>query len=287
MARRFLQAAIAVASISTLISTVTAQASTTAPAAAIQTLDCYSNKGDLTDQGPWTYQSSGYCQPICAGLGMPVMATTGGSNCLCGSDLPPASDKVSSDHCDTPCQGFDTQMCGGIGYYQVYLSGIGAPDGVSSGSSSSSSSASTPSSTTSAKPSVVTVNAGTTVIATPTAKPASTSQQSSGGGGSSKVGIAVGVVVGVIALAAIIGLAVFLFKRRRNQAIEEEHRRNAAVNGFVAGGKSETSSTIDPRLDPQQYGQRRNSIGSIADEADFTRRILHVSALRPFSLRQY
>lgn len=271
MTRLLLKAAIAVVSLSSLISTVTAQSSTQA-AAAIQTLDCYNNKGTLQDQGPNTYQSSGYCQGVCAGKGMPVMATTGGSNCLCGEDLPPASDKVSGSNCDTPCQGYDQQNCGGIGFYQVYLSGLGAPQGVAAGSSSSASSSS-PTSSSVAKPSVVTV-AGTTVLATPTAE---ASKKSSGGGGGSKVGIAVGVVVGLVAIIAIIAGLVFFFKRRRNNAIEEEHRRNAAISGFVGGTKSETSSTTDPRLDPQTFSQRRNSIGSIADEADFSRRILQVS----------
>lgn len=68
-------------------------------------------------------------------------------------------------------------------------------------------------------------------------------------------------------------------KRRRNREIEEEHRRNAAVNAFMAGGKAPSSSgglsISDQRLDPVMV-QRRLSSGSIADEQDYSRRILRV-----------
>jgi cell wall integrity and stress response component len=68
-------------------------------------------------------------------------------------------------------------------------------------------------------------------------------------------------------------------RRRRNRQVEEEYRRNAAVNEFVAGGKSHHSgntSFSDTRLDPTVMAQRRMSDGSIADNEDYSRRILKV-----------
>jgi cell wall integrity and stress response component len=111
------------------------------------------------------------------------------------------------------------------------------------------------------------------VVITPTA-PAT-----AGGSKTNTVGIAVGSVVGVIGAAAIAGVLFFWMKRRRNREIEEEHRRNAAVNAFIAGGKPPSSSggmsISDQRLDPVMV-QRRMSSGSIADEQDYSRRILRV-----------
>ena len=244
---------------------VSAQTSTAQAAGPIQTLDCYDTLGSIDDDGDdSTFQSSGLCQKTCADKGAKVMVTSSGSTCYCGDSLPPPSAKVSKSECNSPCSGFDQQNCGGIGFYQFYLTGLGAPKIDSDSSSSSASSAS--SSATSAS------SAANTVVVTE----APSESPESSGGGSSKVGIAVGVVVGLVGVAAIAGVGVFFFKRRRRQQLEEEHRRSAVINGFVGGPKSETSSANDSRLDPSIYSHRRQSIGSIADERDFSRRILQV-----------
>jgi cell wall integrity and stress response component len=99
-------------------------------------------------------------------------------------------------------------------------------------------------------------------------------------GGPNKAGIAAGVVVGIVAIAAI-GGGMFLFLRhRRRREVEEEYRRNAAVSSFINGGKPPTSSGgasfADTRLDPAVMAQRRISDGSIADNQDYSRRILKV-----------
>ena len=90
-------------------------------------------------------------------------------------------------------------------------------------------------------------------------------------------GIAAGVVVGVLAFAGIGGGIFFYMKRKRNQEIEEEHRRNAAVSGFMGHkpGSSGAISITDSRLDPGMV-QRRLSDGSIADNQDYSRKILRV-----------
>lgn len=86
-----------------------------------------------------------------------------------------------------------------------------------------------------------------------------------------------GVVVGVVALLAIAGGLAFWWRRRVNREIEEEHRRNAAVNAFMKppGSSGGYSLENDTRLDPVM-AQRRLSSGSIADNEDYSRRILRV-----------
>lgn len=245
-----------------------AQSATIAPGA-IQTLGCYSESGPgLTEFGDATGQSSGYCRDNCTNLAQPVMAITGGVTCFCGNELPALDTQVDPENCNVKCMGYGLEDCGGMGFYQIYLTGLGAnvhtaPNSTSSAGSGSagSSSTSTPAPT---KP-------NETVFVTPSGDAAAA--QKSSNGGVNKVGIAVGVVVGVLALAGIIGVVVFILKRKRNRDIEEEHRRNAA-NSFLSG-KSDKSAT-DQRLDPSIYSHQRQSIGSIADERDFSRRILQV-----------
>ncbi|KAG9380508.1 WSC domain-containing protein [Pyrenophora tritici-repentis] len=93
------------------------------------------------------------------------------------------------------------------------------------------------------------------------------------------VAIAVGVVIGILGLAAIIFGVWFFLRRKRQHQAEEDYRRNAAnVNQFVNGGKLHTSNSSmnDSRLDPS-FVDRRQSNGSIADNEDYSRRILKVT----------
>ena len=91
--------------------------------------------------------------------------------------------------------------------------------------------------------------------------------------------IAAGVVVGIVLIAAIAGGIFIYIRNQKRREIEEEHRRNAAVSSFAAaGGKpplSAGSSFSDTRLDPVVMA-RRESTGSIADNQDYSRRILKV-----------
>ncbi|MBE3047812.1 hypothetical protein IMZ48_35940 [Candidatus Bathyarchaeota archaeon] len=90
-------------------------------------------------------------------------------------------------------------------------------------------------------------------------------------------GIAAGTVVGVVVIAAAVGGMFFYMRHKRNAEIEEEHRRNAAVNSFIGGGHSNSNSVADARLEPIMAQRRRLSDGSIADNEDYSRRILRVS----------
>lgn len=97
--------------------------------------------------------------------------------------------------------------------------------------------------------------------------------------GPNVAGIAAGVVVGVIALIAIcVGIFLFLRHKRRKEA-EDEYKRSTAVNDFMRQKPPQTaqSNMSDSRLDPEAMMARRTSIGSIADNQDYSRRILRVS----------
>lgn len=85
--------------------------------------------------------------------------------------------------------------------------------------------------------------------------------------------------MGVVAVAGILGGVFFFMRRRRNKELEEKHRRNAAISTFFPGkppGSSGGYSVSDARLDPVM-AQRRVSNGSIADNEDYSRKILRVS----------
>jgi hypothetical protein len=72
-----------------------------------------------------------------------------------------------------------------------------------------------------------------------------------------------------------------LLRRRRQKQAEEDYRRNAAnIDNFVSGGKLHTSASSmnDSRIDPS-FMDRRQSNGSIADNEDYSRRILKVGAI--------
>jgi cell wall integrity and stress response component len=267
-------------------------------------IGCYSSAGDLSKSDSFTYQSYGHCQEKCIPKSgenpQAVMGLNKGSDCWCGGALPPEGDKVDDTECNTGCTGFGTDMCGGESTYSVYLTGydnsVGSAAGAG-GSSSGGSSNSNPkspsatggsgSSTVSQSPSVIT-KAGETIVVTASGQADSSGQPVGGSGGSSKVGIAVGVVVGVVVLAALVGGGIFFIRHRKRRAVEEEYRRNQAINSFVTSDKphSKGGSISDQRLDPSILHHRRQSDGSIADEMDFSRRILQVSHEQYIHLRE-
>ena len=110
---------------------------------------------------------------------------------------------------------------------------------------------------------------------------ATVTQTNASSGGSNVAGIAAGVVISVLAVAGIVGGVFFFLRRKRNREIEEEYRRTAAVNAFINGAKPPQSSgglsMTDSRMDPVM-ARRRMSDGSIADNEDYSRRILRVSS---------
>lgn len=251
---------------------------------------CYSSTSGMTLNSSSIYNSMGYCTGRCFPLGYAVMATKD-DDCYCGNNLPPLSSVSKNSSCSTTCPGFPSDLCGGTGVYSVYLTGLTA-DVTNFGGSSSSSSASSPttapgtkatgSSTTSATASVVTVGGQTVVVTASSSATGSADQAGSKSSGPSKAGIAAGVVIGIVVVAAIAGGAFIYVRNQRRREVEDEYRRNAAVSSFIGGGKPPSSSGgvssfNDMRLDPAAMAQRRMSDGSIADNQDYSRRILKVT----------
>ena len=113
-----------------------------------------------------------------------------------------------------------------------------------------------------------------TVIVTAPGVSIPTGEASNGSkGGTNKAGVAAGAVVGVIALIAL-GVGAWLaIRRQRRLRAEEEYRAAVAAKEFVESAKKPSP---DERLDPVILQQRRLSDGSIADNQDYSRRILKV-----------
>ncbi|KAI4148524.1 MAG: hypothetical protein LQ340_005057 [Diploschistes diacapsis] len=217
---------------------------TVSPAAGLtmrtpKSLGCYSGPGDMIDMGPYTFQAMGWC---------------GGTN----------NWAIYSD-------GFQNGDPTGLVQINVPTQTPPAAVDVSSPTTSSQIYATT---------AVITQSGGktvqTVVMVTETA-PAQAAPSASTGG-PNKVAIAVGVVVAVIGVAIVIGALFFWMRYRKNKAIEEERRRHQMMTNLVTGEKPGSSYSLgDSRLDQGVMFQRRQSDGSIADNEDYSRRILKVS----------
>ncbi|KAL8944801.1 MAG: hypothetical protein Q9216_000223 [Gyalolechia sp. 2 TL-2023] len=96
--------------------------------------------------------------------------------------------------------------------------------------------------------------------------------------GPNTAGIAAGVVVGVVAICAVAGGLFFFLRNRKRRAMADAYQSNGA-NPFETESKPPPSSCSmsDSRLEPSVMMQRRQSDGSIADNQDYSRRILKVT----------
>ncbi|KAK4099167.1 hypothetical protein N658DRAFT_517589 [Parathielavia hyrcaniae] len=233
---------------------------------------CFKSSGDLKlINSTVIFNSiSGCGELICYKQKYAVGGTMGGSQCFCGNEYPPKEDQVDNSNCDYPCTGYpEEETCGGTNFWTIYNTGVQLVVPYSEPSSSSSSSATTSS------PTSTRTAAGVTITATESSIGDS---GDNGGGGSNVAGIAAGVVIGVLVIAGALGGVFLYMRRKRNKEIEEEHRRNAAVSDFFgkpprsSGGTSITDSRLDPVI-----VNRRLSDGSIADNQDYSRRILRVT----------
>ncbi|KAI9697868.1 MAG: hypothetical protein M1820_007655 [Bogoriella megaspora] len=241
---------------------------------------CFSSGYPLEDQGSYTFQSSGACQNECGALKKPVMGLTSGTDCFCGDQLPPLDSKLDDDECNTPCAGFNKEFCGAENKWTIYLTGT-TLNQISNADDPKSSNSADPSSTVASittapgQTVVMTVpaNAGVSSSSTASASPSPSAASSSG---PNKVGIAVGVVVGVLVLAVIIGGLVFFLRRRRQQLGEKGFARQGSIVEAGRPPGTSHSAGADSRLDPRVF-DRRASDGSIADNEDYSRRILKVT----------
>ncbi|POR39675.1 Uncharacterized protein TPAR_00139 [Tolypocladium paradoxum] len=237
---------------------------------------CYGSGGNMTIHAVEN-MSSGSCNAACKADGFWV-AGLHGPQCFCGYAYPSDKDVVADNKCNYPCPSYDLEACGGLGkpgFWSVFNTGVNVEAVAYEGASTTSSSSTKPTSTqpggqSSSAPAVV----------TETKTPSASSDPNGGKSGPNTAGIAAGVVAGVVGAAAIVGGIFFFLRRKRNAEIEEEHRRNAAVNAFINGskppGSSGSISMTDARLDPV-LANRRMSDGSIADNEDYSRRILRVT----------
>ncbi|TVY54433.1 Cell wall integrity and stress response component 3 [Lachnellula cervina] len=249
---------------------------------------CYSTSTGLTMNSTYTFNTQGYCQKQCAPLSMSVLATKSSTDCWCGNELPPTADLVSDSHCDAPCAGYGSDMCGSsLDFWSVWLSGVASSASTASADDTKTTSSAAPSSTpetTSTTPAVVTAPGSTVVItqAPGSSETASASATAHAKAGPNKAAIAAGVVVGIVAFGAIAGGLYLFIRNKKRRQVEEEYRRNAAVSTFIAGGGKPPNSSggdsafTDTRLDQATMAQRRMSDGSIADNQDYSRRILKV-----------
>ncbi|KAI4730001.1 WSC-domain-containing protein [Aureobasidium sp. EXF-10728] len=272
---------------------------------------CFNAAAGLEDNGTFNYQSKGHCQQTCIGVGATVMAMTDGDDCWCGSTLPAKSSLQSDDSkCSKACVGYPSDICGADGYWSVYYTTTDTDidyfgGSSSSGSSSSSSSSSSTSkssaassassaassmitSTTSASPTspkatvITSIAPGTTVVITqvPTSQASkSADNDQAKKGGSNTAGIAAGVVVGIVGIAALFGAAFFFWRRKQRREAESGHQQ---LNDYSSPSSQKPmsfrpSAGPDSRIDPDAMAQRRMSDGSIADNEDYSRRILKVT----------
>lgn len=211
------------------------------------------------------FNSDGNCGQLCKSKDYPVGATSGGQACWCGNEYPPENTRVDDGECNIGCTGFNKFACGGLDTWSVYNTGLKLAVHFHDPDTSSS----------------TTGNETPIQTSTGSSQPSSSDDESDGGDNSKTVGIAVGVVAGLVILGAAVGGLFWYLKKKRNQEIEEEHRRNAAVSAFINGSNPPDSShgsisMTDSRLDPVM-AQRRLSDGSIADNQDYSRKILRVT----------
>jgi len=228
---------------------------------------CYAIDDTLTLTNTSVFQSTGLCSnKICGPDNFAVYGLTG-NQCYCGNSIPKV--QVDGDKCNTKCPGWQPDTCGAVGYLSVWLTGVGSLVGNAATAILSTTPSATQ--TTSAASSTVYVTASqTTIIQAPTAESQTTSTPSGGGVSG---GMAAGIAIGVLALVALAGVG-FFFVRRRRRA---EYQKQYEPSGFGSSpGSLHRPFGTDQRLEPQML-QKRESVGSLADENDYSRKILRVT----------
>ncbi|KAG7745772.1 hypothetical protein KL912_004925 [Ogataea haglerorum] len=297
--------------------------------------------------GTYTWQSSSHCSSECSSY--KYIALTNGNECHCGDDQPLSSD--SSNSCDTACDGYPSEMCGGSNAYTVYglsdddtyddssslaassstgssgtsfsTSSLASPSSVSSSSSStiaqttqsSSSSSSTQESTSStetpttssqssssstpptATAAVLTSTVSeegskqTTVVyitqSTSLASASATADSSprSGSKSSNKGAIIGGAVGGAVGASILIGLVFFLVFRRRHNSGDDTAVDDLAYEEALKSNRDPFASAEDDLYSSDNgsgsgrimLGRRRLSDGSLADAADYYKKVLKVA----------
>jgi cell wall integrity and stress response component len=255
---------------------------------------CYSSAGDLVNIGSYTWQSNSWCYGQCATKGKVVFATHDGNYCYCG-DVMPSSGQVDDSSCNSNCTGYPQELCGGANFWSFYSdvdniksSILAAYSSTAVPSSSSTASSTSTSSTTSASSS--STSSASSSRNSPSSssdhKPSATNTSQGKSGGISSGAIA-GIVLGIVAALGLIGGTLVFLKKRRNNY---DYSPSSTPNGFKepfgvrppdpvyspqpSGG---SGYAVDQRLNPVMLGERRISVGSLADARDYSRTILRVA----------
>lgn len=234
---------------------------------------CFKSSGNMTDADlVATAVSSGKCREYCQKEKFTVFAMSS-STCKCGFAYPEKDSLTDDSACNFPCPAYPLEACGNLDgdVWSVFNSGDKLAVPYYEKEQTSTSAAPSATSTTTSQPSATNDPAATT-----STEPEKDKEDS----GPSIGPIVGGVVAGVVVVCGIVGGLFFFMRRRRNSEIEEEYRRNAAVNAFISGSKPPGSSAgsismTDSRLDPIKA--HRLSDGSIADNEDYSRKILRVT----------
>ncbi|KAG6044942.1 hypothetical protein E4U39_002880 [Claviceps sp. Clav50 group G5] len=273
------------------------------------------------------FQTNGLCHDYCNPDSY-AYAITQSNSCWCSNYTPDKSTQLSSGKCNLGCPGYPDEKCGGPGVFGYVVLPGGLPSGTkgpsiapSSTESSSSSSSeadtttpttSTTSTTTMRASSVETVVIADGTIKTVTVVPTGTGSQSpsinqgatveeSGLKTGAVVGIVVGVVGGVLILAAV---TIFFYFRHKKQQQQNGYQDDPSIRGSSSGmmgsGRAEMSRAptspgstgnrssllpVDPRMDPFQQSLyvrsgSRESVGTLRDDHDYSRRIQQPKVLR-------
>lgn len=238
---------------------------------------CFSTSQPLSPQGYAKYQSSGHCNDICTGNDRLVLGLSNGTQCWCGNELPRANSQVQRSNCDTPCQGYDLEDCGGgNNFFTIWLTELGTesdkPVPNYKGSTATSSNNNSPASTKTSSNRRTTSSTRTrnndsppTSTSTSTASSGSPQQTRPGqpasgsdatennlskGHNDETVAIAVGVVIGVVALALM--FFIFWLTWRRRKRTGTFARYEDSVDGSSAA------------LQPRQMAQSGSASGLTA-----------------------
>ncbi len=247
-----------------------------------------------------TYQSSKTCQVDCASQGYNYFALKNGADCYCGDSNADSGDKVSSTNCNVGCLGYNQEMCGGQNAYNFYevdiaVSSKGSASSTTLSSSTSSLSTSSTTSTTdlpgatsgsdstprpNSSASSTTNSSSSSSSNSPSASASGDKKNDSGVSKGAIVGIVVGVVLGLLAIVSLVLLAFWYRKRNHDDNSLQGGNRNPFVDGDDKFGGSDLYTPYmnnDDRLNPKMLGTRRLSQGTLADEADYSRKILRVA----------
>ncbi|KAM6482717.1 hypothetical protein HDV62DRAFT_333801 [Trichoderma sp. SZMC 28011] len=259
------------------------------------------------------WQTNGACGTFCTKKDY-AFSITQQNSCWCSNYYPDKTTQVDVKECNDPCPAWPSENCGGPGLYGYILLNEVAPSGTKTPSPTSTPTQSTTdSSSSSSSTTFSTSTSSTTPPPGQTSDSSSTSQdptgdrqtgtpvKHSGLGTGAIAGIAVGVVLGTL---AVCGAAFFLYRRRR-QNRNDEYRDDPSVRGSSSGmvgsvppemsansgspaspvSAVNRNSTIqiDPRMDPFKQGLyirgSHESLNTIRDDHDYSRRI-HPPVLR-------